>query len=202
MGVCRHNHQTTPIHRAAHGLDPWATRLPTTPVLVARDPRVKPAGSAVRVDRSPTKPKLIPAPSHLPYTHPHSRTSTARSRRTVGAGNAGGVGVVLPRWATPSVSAEKPPPLVRSRRKYRRDGEALPHFIADYPLEAKASPSPHKAGEVPALRCRSAVTTRLAARWGFSVSNWRGWCAKLSSANRRCASRSGRPGYRYWTRTG
>ena len=29
VGVCRRKLQTTPTHRAAHGLDPWATLLPT-----------------------------------------------------------------------------------------------------------------------------------------------------------------------------
>ncbi|SHE44050.1 hypothetical protein SAMN02745223_00382 [Devosia limi DSM 17137] len=124
-------------------------------------------GESVRGVPSPTPtfpPKLFPLLSPLAPSCPHSRTSTARSRRTVGAGNAGGVGVVLSRWATPSVSAEKPPPLVRSRKKYRRDGETLVSFHCDYRIETKVSPSPQQAGrnaqhfrlEVPALPFGSA----------------------------------------------
>ncbi|SHF92371.1 hypothetical protein SAMN02745223_03911, partial [Devosia limi DSM 17137] len=106
--------------------------------------------------QTPTSPtKLIPLLPHLPHTHPHSRTSTARSRRTVGAGNAGGVGVVLSRWATPSVSAEKPPPLVRSHKKYRRDGEALASFHCGLPARGKSLAIPAASGpKCPACRNR------------------------------------------------
>ena len=134
-----------PSHTTSTALPTGLTRGPLSSpltVLVTPDPRVKPAGSPVRVEGTPTKTNLSP-PLPPPAYSPHSRTSTARSRRTVGAGNAGGVGVVLPRWATPSVSAEKPPPLVRSRRKYRRDGETLVSFHCDYRIETKVSPSPH-----------------------------------------------------------
>jgi len=87
----------SPTHRAAHGLDPWAT-LPTA--RADSDPRVKPVGSAViggGGGEKPTRSKnLSPPHPHAPILTPLLPRQLAGPRETVRGEQMGEGGFRLP----------------------------------------------------------------------------------------------------------